>query len=241
MQQSMFFIAAGLLFTLNTTAAPQTYTIDDEHSFANWSIRHVVGKTTGTFTDIKGRIQYDPDHPASSAVEATIKLYSLESGHRERDIHVLTADFLDANQYPAMKFESTSVRPTGKDTGLLVGKLTLHGVTKEVQMPYRVLGFGDDPWGFARAGFEANARINRGDFGINRYLDAPGGGPIGNEIDITLLIEGKLLGADGKPVNRKTEEKKPAAQPTPPVQPAAQPAQEKKKPDIEDLLKGILR
>jgi polyisoprenoid-binding protein YceI len=237
-------LAAALLSALPIAALAevQTYAIDDEHSFANWSIRHVVGRTTGTFTNIKGRVRLDTDTAANSSVEATIKMYSLESGHRERDIHVLTAEFLDANKFPDMKFVSTSVRATGKDAGLLIGNLTLHGVTREIQMPYRVLGFGDDPWGFARVGFEANTRINRGDFGINRYLDLPGGGPLGNEIDITLLLEGKLLNADGSPFNRKAEAKKPAqVVPAPATQPTPQPAQEKKKPDIEELLRGILK
>lgn len=230
------FLIVGLLAAPLAWAAPENYKIDDAHSFANWSIRHVVGKTTGTFTGISGKLMLDPANANTGNADVTISLYSLDSGHRERDTHLLTADFLDANKYPTMRFVSSGFKSTGKDTGIMAGQLTLHGATRSVEIPYRILGIAADPWGNQRAAFEGKFSLNRSDYGITKYVDG-GSGLVGNEVEITLLVEGLKLGPDGQVLNLKD---KPAAAPAP--VPAAQPAgQPAKKPGIEDLLKDILR
>ena len=97
------------------------------------------------------------------------------------------------------------------------------------------------PWGNQRAAFEGKFSLNRSDYGITKYLDSSGGGLLGNEVDITLLVEGLKLGPDGQVLNIKNQ---PAAAPAPVAQPAAPPAQpepaKKEKPNLQDLLKGIL-
>lgn len=229
---------AGMLAAQLAWAAPETYKIDDSHSFANWSIRHVVGKTTGSFTGISGKLMLDPANPNSGSADVTINVYSLDSGHRERDTHLLTADFLDANKYPSMRFVSSGFRSTGKDSGVMSGQLTLHGATRSVEIPYKILGFGADPFGNQRAAFEGKFSLNRSDYGITKYVDS-GSGIVGNEVEITLLVEGLKLGPDGQVLNLKAQ---PVPTPAPAAQPAAQPAQQPaKKPGIEDLLKDILR
>lgn len=230
-------LIANLLLAPLVWAAPETYKIDDNHSFANWSIRHIVGKTTGTFTNISGKLTLDPTNPNVGSADVTINIYSLDSGHRERDIHLLTAEYLDANKYPDMRFVSTGFKSTGKDTGVMSGQLTLHGATRSVQIPYKILGFATDPWGNQRAAFEGKFSLNRSDYGINKHVDG-GAGLIGNEVEITLLVEGLKLGPDGQVINIKDKPSAPAAAPQPAAQPAQQPA---KKPGIEDLLKDILR
>ena len=238
-------LAIALLgLALNAWAAPDNYKIDDAHSFANWGIRHIVGKTTGTFTDIKGTLMLDPANPNTGSADVTISMYSLNSGHRERDIHTLTSDFLDANKYPQMRFTSSSFHSTGKDAGVMTGQLTLHGATRQVEIPYKILGFAPDPWGNARAAFEGRFTLNRSDYGITKFVDG-GSGILGNEVEVTLLVEALKLGTDGQPVNLKAQ---PAVQPaaTPPAapQPAAttQPAApaKKSKPSLEELFKGII-
>ena len=234
-------LIAGLLLTPLAFAAPENYKIDDTHSFANWSIRHVVGKTTGTLTGIKGTLTLDPANPNTGNADVTVAIYSLDSGHRERDVHLLTADFLDANKYPNMRFVSSSFKSTGKDTGVMAGQLTLHGATRNVEIPYKILGFGSDPWGNQRAAFEGRFTLNRSDYGITKYVDG-GSGVVGNEVEITLLVEGLKLGADGQVLNLKNQPAPTAVQPSA-TQPAAAPAPAPKKdskPSINDLLKGIL-
>lgn len=224
---------------LPARAEIHTYKIDNTHSFANWEIRHVVARTSGTFHDVQGKVILDTDNIAKSTVEASISVYSLNSSHLKRDIHVLTEDYLAARDYPDMKFVSTKMSPVTPEKGSVTGNLTLHGVTKPVTLDYQILGLGKDPWGGMRIGFKATTRLNRADYGITKGLPY---GPVGNEVDITLLIEGIRLDADGQPWSAmKAQEQHPkvisfpapleaAPQPVPvpataaPAQPAAAPA-----------------
>lgn len=228
---------AMLGFALNAWAAPENYKIDDTHSFANWGIRHIVGRTTGTFTELKGTLMLDPTNPHTGAANVTISLYSLQSGHRPRDIHFLTSDFLDANLYPEMRFVASRFRSTGKDAGVMTGQLTLHGASRQVEIPYRTLGAATNPWGNVRTAFEGKFSINRSDYGIMKFVDG-GKGIVGNQVDITLLVEALKLGPDGQPVNMKAP---PAANTvTPPVTPA-EPVKKPGKPDLNDMLRGIFK
>ncbi|MEW5786552.1 MAG: YceI family protein [Pseudomonadota bacterium] len=252
-------LALGLAATPAVQAAVETFSIDNTHSFANWELRHVVARTSGTFWDIKGKVLLDTDNIAKSSVDAVISIYSLNSSHLRRDVHVLTDEFLDARNYPEMKFVSSTVKPASADKGTMTGQLTLHGVTKPVTLNYEILGMGQDPWGGMRMGFKATTQIKRSDFGITKYTPT---GPVGNEVDITLLIEGIKLAADGQPWNakkaaeeeaaRKAAEEKakvisyPAAGTTPAAAaPAASapatPAPAKKEESMEDQLKKKLK
>ncbi len=227
---ALSLLALGTALAAPVRAEVETFSIDSAHSFANWELRHVVARTSGTFHDIKGSVVVDTSNLAKSSANAVISIYSLNSSHLRRDVHTLTDEFLDARNYPEMKFASTSVAPVTAEKGTLSGQLTLHGVTKPVTMDYQILGFGLDPWGGMRAGFKASTRINRSDFGISKFTPS---GPVGNEVDITLLIEGIKLGPDGQPWNAKAAAEEKAKvisypMPTPPaplVTPmAAQPA-----------------
>ena len=205
---ALLALSLGLAAALPARAEVETFNIDNTHSFANWELRHVVARTSGTFWDVKGKIQLDTANIAKSSVDASISIYSLNSSHLRRDVHVLTDEFLDARNYPEMKFTSTAVTPASADKGTMTGQLTLHGVTKPVTLDYQILGIGSDPWGGMRAGFKASTRIKRSEFGITKYAS---GGPVGDDVDITLLIEGIKLGADGQPWNAKKAAEEEAA------------------------------
>lgn len=252
-------LTLGLAWSVSAQAEQEVFNIDNTHSFANWEVRHVVAITSGTFWDIKGKVILDTDNIAKSSVDATISTYSLNSSHLRRDVHVLTEEFLDARNHPEMKFVSTAVKPVTADKGTLTGNLTLRGVTKPVALDYHILGMGQDPWGGMRIGFKATTRIKRSDFGITKYTPT---GPVGNDMDITLLIEGIKLGEDGQPWNAKkaaadaaakkaAEDKAkvisypaPGASPQPAAAPATQPAAQpapKKEESLEDQLKKKLK
>jgi len=191
---------ALMAWQLPALAAPETYAIADDHSFANWQIRHVASRVSGTFSDVSGTLVIDRDNLAASRVEASIKMISMNSSHRERDLHTLSSQYLDALKFPEMRFVSTAVKPTGPDAGTIRGKFTLHGVTREIEFPFRLLGFGADPWGGFRTGVQGHTAIRLSDYGYAFGADDPAKSPLGNEVDITLLIEGIKLGADGKPL-----------------------------------------
>lgn len=141
-------IAIGLLLIPGLALAQQeTYKIDDAHSFANWTIRHVASKASGTFPDIKGTLVIDRDNLQNSSVDARINVLSVNSSHAKRDDHIRKDDYLDAYNFGEATFISTKVKPTGPDEGIITGDFTLHGVTKQISFPFKVLGFDTDPLG----------------------------------------------------------------------------------------------
>ena len=180
--------AAILAMSSQVIAAQETYDIDTKHSFANFSIRHVVAKTSGSINDIKGVVKIDRANLANSSVNAKLNLLSISTGLAKRDEHIKTPEYLDAEKLSEITFVSSKVVAKSATEGTMTGQFTLHGVTKELTIPFKVLGFGTDPWGGQRSGFEAHTTINAADFGLPWTAKADG--PVGNEIEVTLLIEG---------------------------------------------------
>ncbi len=177
----------------------EIYAIDNSHSFANWNIRHVVSRASGTFTDVKGKISIDRDNLANSSVEARINVLSVSSNHAKRDAHIKKEEYLDAGKFAEMRFVSSKVQATGANAGILTGTLTMHGVSREMSFPFKVLGFGPDPWGGYRMGLEAHTALKATDFGFTWPLKP--NAPVGNDIEITLFIEGVKNSPDFKPWN----------------------------------------
>lgn len=169
-------------------AATETYDIDTKHSFANFMIRHIVAKTSGSLNEITGVIQIDRDNLANSSVNAKINLLSINTGLAKRDDHIKKEEYLNAEKFADIIFVSKKVVAKSATEGMMTGLFTLHGVTKELTIPFKVLGFGADPWGGHRSGFEAHTVLKASDFGFAWGEKADG--PLGNEIEVTLLIEG---------------------------------------------------
>jgi polyisoprenoid-binding protein YceI len=182
-------LAMGLLTITNLAfAATETYDIDSKHSFANFMIRHVVAKTSGSLNEISGVIHIDRDNLANSSVNAKINLLSINTGLAKRDEHIKKEEYLDAAKFSDVTFVSKKVVPKSATEGMMTGLFTLHGVTKEITIPFKVLGFGADPWGGQRSGFEAHTVLKASDFDLP--WGAKADGPVGNDIEVTLLIEG---------------------------------------------------
>lgn len=179
----------GALFAgMNTAvAAPVAYNIDAAHSFANWSVRHVVAKASGTFNEITGNISIDRENLANSSVDAKINVLSVNSGLAKRDAHIKEKDYLNAGKFSEMHFVSTKIDAKNANEGVMTGKFTMNGVTKEIALPFKVLGFGNDPWGGERSGFEAKTTLKASDYGFGWGLKP--NAPVGDEIEVTLLIE----------------------------------------------------
>lgn len=165
-----------------------TYMIDKKHSFVNFTIRHVVAKTSGTFHDVTGEIAIDPAHLDQASIDATINLNSVNSSHAKRDKNIKAPKYLDVAAFGYATFKSHHIDVTDEQSGMVTGELTLHGVTKTITMPFKVLGFGTDPWGGQRAGFEAQTTIKASDYGFRWVQKA--NAPVGDEVEITLLVEG---------------------------------------------------
>jgi polyisoprenoid-binding protein YceI len=167
------------------------YKIDPMHSIIGFAIRHLeINWVEGRFKDFNGVIRYDDADITKSSVEFTAKIESIDTGVAPRDKHLRTADFFDAEKYPEMTFKSTSVERKGKDHYVLQGDLTLKGVTKQVALPFTLTGAIKDPWGNTRFGINAQAKINRRDYGITWGKPMESGGlDVGNEVTINLQLE----------------------------------------------------
>jgi polyisoprenoid-binding protein YceI len=172
-------------------ADQDAYRIDNAHSFANWTIRHVASKTSGTFSDVSGKLLIDSKKLTNSSVDAKINVQSVNSSHVKRDEHIKKEEYLDATKYSEMTFTSTKVDATSLTEGVMTGNFTMHGVTKQITFPFQLLGFGTDPWGGYRVGLEAHTMIKASDYGFGWATKA--NSPIGDEVEVTLLIEGVKL------------------------------------------------
>ena len=183
-------LGAMVFFPLVVYAEPARWNVDPEHSTIEFRVAHmVVSKTSGRFTDYAGFIDLDAEAGSVTSVEATIKAGSVNTNHEKRDAHLRNADFLDVEHYPTMAFKMKSYKKTA-DNFTMVGDFTLRGVTKEVTLMGHYNGAAKDPWGNTRAGFSAEGKLNRKDFGMvwNKSLDS-GGLVVGDEVQIRLDIE----------------------------------------------------
>jgi len=170
-----------------------TWNIDPSHSSVEFVVRHlVVTKVRGRFAEFSGTIAIDPTSLQASTVNVTIQTTSVSTGDDQRDAHLRTSDFFSADEFPAMSFQSTAVRPAGSDYEV-EGDLTIKGVTKPVTLSLEYNGTSPDPWGGTRAGFSAETEINRRDFGLDFDVKLDTGGAlVGEKIKIQLEIEATL-------------------------------------------------
>ena len=166
------------------------YDVDPDHSSIEFSVAHmVVSKTKGRFTDYKGFVEMDPEGLKIKAIEAVINTASVTTMHEKRDGHIKNEDFFNVEKYPTMTYKMKYSRKEG-DNIIAIGDLTMLGVTREVTLTGKFNGLVKDPGGNTRAGFTAEGKLNRKDFGMNwsKLLDS-GGMVVGDDITLKLEIE----------------------------------------------------
>jgi polyisoprenoid-binding protein YceI len=181
---------------MNALATPQTATttwnIDPAHTVAEFKVKHMmISNVKGRFAAVKGALTLDENDLTKSRVEATVDVASINTHEPQRDAHLKSPDFFDAEKFPTLTFKSTRVDRSGEGELAVAGDLTIHGVTRNVV--FAVEGPTPptkDPWGNTRMGLSATTKINRKDFGLtyNAVLEA-GGVLVGEEVTITLEVE----------------------------------------------------
>ncbi len=169
-----------------------TWKLDPVHTDISFTVRHMmVSKVRGKFTQFEGTI-ITAENPEDSSVEVSVQMNSIDTGTPDRDNHLRSQDFFEAEKFPTMTFKSTALRQAGSDFEL-DGDLTIHGVTKPITLHFEVNGFTKDPYGGTRAGFSASGEINRKDFGITISMPMDGGGVVvGDKVAIHLEVEAIL-------------------------------------------------
>ncbi len=157
-------------------AATAQYQVDKVHSNVGFSIRHLLSQVQGKFDTFEGVIVYDAEAPAAGSVEFTVDAKSINTGNDRRDTHLRSADFFDVEKFPKLTFRSEKVEAKGPGDLAVTGPFTMHGVTKTMTIPVKVLGVIKTQAMGTRAGFEAHFTVNRKDFGINWNVALETGG-----------------------------------------------------------------
>src|SRR3954451_18196619 len=142
-----------------------TYTIDPAHSEINFKIRHLmITNVTGSFTKFEGTLESSKDDFTDAQVQFEADTDSITTHNEQRDGHLRSAEFFDAEQFPKVTFDSTSFEKKGEDDYKLTGNLTMHGVTKLISLDVELGGLNIDPWGQSKVGFEITGKINRKEY-----------------------------------------------------------------------------
>jgi len=166
-----------------------TWTIDASHSEVGFSVRHLMSKVKGRFTEFEGTITTTSENPVDGQVEVTITSGSITTGNDQRDAHLKSADFFDPTNGGTLAFVSTGIAE-GTNGYVISGDLTINGITKPVDLAAEFLGVAVDAFGATRLGAEATTSIDRKDFNVTFNIPLDGGKLlIGDKVDITLAIE----------------------------------------------------
>ncbi len=187
---SLGFIAFGVV-----TAAAQvettTWDFDKAHSKVGFSVRHmVISEVEGYFKDFSGTVSTEGDDFSTAKVDFKVNVSSINTDNQERDNHLKSDDFFNAEKYPAMFFKSTGIKKVGDNKYKLLGDLTIRDITKPVELDMIYFGTVKDPWGNTRAGFKITGELNRFDYNLkwNAVLET-GGLVAAKEVKLDINVE----------------------------------------------------
>ncbi len=166
-----------------------TWTADPAHTHIGFAIAHLgISKTRGKFNEFTGEASVDAKNPGRSFVNFTIQSASVDTGIKARDEHLRTPDFLDVARYPTIVFESSKVEKRGRGYQA-TGKLTLHGVTRQISFPFTITGPGRGMQKEIRGGIQASLKINRKDYGLTYNGLVEGIQAVGEIVEIEIDLE----------------------------------------------------
>ena len=183
--------AIVIIATLASQARADNYMIDASHTSIIFGVSHLgYSFTYGRFNKLNGSFNLNPSNPASSSFQLNIDASSIDTNDAKRDQHLKGPDFFNTSQFPVISFQSTAVttsvdKEDGKTVYNVTGNLTMHGQTKPVTLPLKMLGEGKGPYGNHRAGFYCNTKLKRTAFGMTNMVPS-----IGDDVAITISFEG---------------------------------------------------
>ena len=177
--------------TADTTTLTGSWAGDPVHSDLSFRVRHMaVGKVRGNFSLASATLTFTSEELTSGSVTAEINAASVDTNQEQRDAHVRSADFLDAENHPTLTFVSTELRDVDGDTFVLAGDLTIRGTTRPVELAGEFQGQTVDAYGNDRMGFSATTSISRKDFGVSfSAVFGAGNAVVADKVDITIDIE----------------------------------------------------
>jgi polyisoprenoid-binding protein YceI len=175
--------------TAPTELATGSWSVDQSHSSVSFSVRHLmISKVRGSFAAFSGTVTV-PEDRLATVVDVIIDPTSVSTGDAMRDGHLKNNDFFDVEKFPTWEYKSTSIQPKGSSY-VLVGNLTVRGVTKPVELDVEFEGIGTDPYNNTKAGFSASGEVNRKDWGVEFNMPMEAGGfVIGDKVKIELDVQ----------------------------------------------------
>ena len=171
--------------------ATTKWILDPTHSELGFKIKHLmISNVSGTFSDLEAEVQTKDEDFSTAQIEAKIKTASINTNNAQRDQHLRTSDFLEAEKYPEIIFKSTRVDKLDNDHFLVHGELNMKGISRPVKLHVEYSGVTKDPWGGQRAGVLITGKINRSEWGVtfNTVLET-GGVALSDEIKIHSEIQ----------------------------------------------------
>ncbi len=172
------------------------WSIDPDHSAARFSVRHfMIANVVGFFSRMTGVIGFDPPDLAQLSVEADVDVRSLTTGNPERDEHLLSPDYFDAETYPKILFKSRCAEATGANRGKVAGDLTIRGINRAVTLDVEFFGPVKSPFsGITCVGFSATGKVFRGDYGMTWNERMEGEGVVmGLDVGMVMEVEADLV------------------------------------------------
>jgi polyisoprenoid-binding protein YceI len=171
------------------------WVLDTAHTHVGFTVKHMMVTTVrGQFKSYSGKIALDPKDFAKSSFEGDIDVASVDTGNADRDKHLRTNDFFDAEKFPKITFKSTKIAAKGEGEFSVTGEINIRGVSKPITLDVEYLGTSKNPYGKTVAGISARGTVNRKDFGVsfNAVLEA-GGVAVSEQVKLELDIELTLV------------------------------------------------
>jgi polyisoprenoid-binding protein YceI len=186
----MLAIAFGLL--INHISMAQTkWNLDNSHSKVGFTVTHlVISEVEGNFRNFTGSMTASKPDFTDAQIEFSVDIASINTDNEQRDTHLKSDDFFNAEKFPKMTFKSILMKKVGDKKYELFGNLTIRDVTKKVKFTVNYGGTVKDPWGNTKAGFKATTTINRLEYGLKwNTLTEAGGAVVSSEVNITISAE----------------------------------------------------
>jgi len=182
-------MSATTTSTTTATIVPTgTWAIDPAHSKVGFAVKHMgIATVRGGFAQFEGTLEVGEDL-GSLRARGTVQAESVDTNESQRDAHLRSPDFFDAEHNPQITFQSTSIEPLDEESLRITGNLTMHGVTNELVLGARLQGAELDPWGNERVGLEVTGQLSRGDYGM-KFNQALGSGNMLVSDKVTLTLD----------------------------------------------------
>lgn len=190
----IIFLFASAFAELHTekdeSNASMSWTLDEAHTTIQFTVKHFFTPVTGRFDDYQTNILFDPDDLENSSIDVTIPVSSINTQNERRDNHLKSDDFFNTAEWPNIRFTSSDIRSKGGNEFVAVGDLTIRDVTRQIELPFTLLGVMDHPMkeNVKVAGITSETTINRSDFGVG-VGDWAATMVVGDEVDINLNLE----------------------------------------------------